>query len=1352
MNKLEPTYLRYVYDGLDKGSISSNNPTSLPIGFIGLFEDEFPSSMPLKERMSLLNRLAMWALLKGPVSIEMVAEILNEESDRTKALVDRYSKWFNSPEPGKYVLFHDRLRSYLIQKLSDHEVQEINEQLTAYLELSLESSVGEESELYALEHLSTHMAVESQLNNNYDRLHDFINSDNLWPRQISASKEYKWSQKAVQYGIKEGARRQDEIKTITSTVNSVKLSQIEQNDINSIFDLVKNENLEVAFDRVSNLEGENSSAITLLILHEFIYGESRFSKNNIENLKKILTFFKNKTDGIVPAWYPKIMVIGYQKYLDKIGLISSKELKTKLSNDKHNFFEEKIYGVFWDFFENDQTNYIKNKIEIVNFKFRDFENKEYFTYFLSLLDIEPSWSRNYFPNIIDFKNFNYSNYQNDNNIDIGEHFLDLIPLDHDMTGHDKLFYYYLYCGYRYLILKEEISSFIDKKTNKRIATNSDAAVCCFHTAFQIIKNIDQSDFSDESFYDGIFKIEKSLLLIKTIDLFKKNNRIQDIKPGLINYIINYELFDDSENYKICSLIFDFYLEKKEYDNCLVVNNKINYGEVFIGFSGLIYNNYKENNLVRLSEKLKRDNSKVEFKIDELIETDFARCKMLLNEADFYLEKNDYDEAKRLVIQAYNHKNKYLFHYAKIRQDAIAFFIKSKDFKNAENLIQNFVKFVDLQSKPEWVAEQYISLKENFLKYDHISDFEISYEFIVNKINLVERSSLKNNLITKASKFIINNNIQDFYVFIDSFNISQKCAEEITCLLINKIEFNDILAFTKKIKFDFINSTKFCSQLFPNLNDESLMDMFLNYKSQNISEYILSKSKKPEHYAKFIRNMFDNKKPNYQFRDESFEESLYNNQISFKINNLKSLLDSILISSPDELGQTLERYKIFINKLLKRKYVESKNGHLLIKLSKSNDGISDIILTEKIIVDNIFRHYINDEISLDYVIEYLNNLIEHIGDCIENRLLCNQKVKLLLYISSCFEQVGLIDNSFNFIDFAKKMNDSNKNKFNGSDLDLASRILERELILSFRHKLIKDIESIQLSISTSIEGMVSEDAYFSQIKYGIFLIYFLNPKAGITYLHDNIVALLNKYTNPPLSGSQFNGPSLDIREHIINEYIIIAKKFANALKDSNSILKIDDNENEILFGGYAKVYEKISELSIVNEYKRLMNLDFSVFSIDRYSYGSYDDITYGSVDYFENELNSTQTIKFKSFDSLIYFDEIKEDQLLNCYHDNEYNLITKIFKIKNDYFYIPDGNESFESLPELIYIDYFKLSKWDESCFFSFLIKHSKNYKALINILFSRLKKELFKDELITNDNVVNFDKVLDLDNYKFINK
>ena len=41
MNKIEPTYLRYIYDGLNKGSINSQNASSLPNGFIGLFEEAF---------------------------------------------------------------------------------------------------------------------------------------------------------------------------------------------------------------------------------------------------------------------------------------------------------------------------------------------------------------------------------------------------------------------------------------------------------------------------------------------------------------------------------------------------------------------------------------------------------------------------------------------------------------------------------------------------------------------------------------------------------------------------------------------------------------------------------------------------------------------------------------------------------------------------------------------------------------------------------------------------------------------------------------------------------------------------------------------------------------------------------------------------------------------------------------------------------------------------------------------------------------------------------------------------------------------------------------------------------------
>ena len=318
MQQLEPTYLRYVYDGLSKGSISSNNPTSLPIGFIGLFEDEFPSSIPLVERMSILNRLATWALLKGPVSIEMVAEVLNEHPDKTKALIDTYSKWFNSPEPGKYVLYHDRLRTYLLQKLSNHEVQDLNETLISYLENALNSEDLKEAESYALEHLSTHMLVESQMGNNYERLHEFVNQEDLWKRQITTSEEYKWSQRSVQYGIKEGARRHDEKKTIESTSNSVKLSQNEENDIDQIINLLNLGNYEIALKRCEFFKGNKQINIYLLMIHELTTGKSKDSKFKNKACNLIISLIKNEKISIKN--YSLYAIYHYEFELFKIGI------------------------------------------------------------------------------------------------------------------------------------------------------------------------------------------------------------------------------------------------------------------------------------------------------------------------------------------------------------------------------------------------------------------------------------------------------------------------------------------------------------------------------------------------------------------------------------------------------------------------------------------------------------------------------------------------------------------------------------------------------------------------------------------------------------------------------------------------------------------------------------------------------------------------------------------------------------------------------------------------------------------------------------------------------------------------
>jgi hypothetical protein len=250
--------------------------------------------MPLVERMSILNRLAIWTLLKGPVSIEMVAEVLNEHPDNTKALIDTYSKWFNSPEPGKYVLYHDRLRTYLLQKLSDHEVQDLNETLISYLENGLNSQGLKEAESYALEHLSTHMLIESQMGNNYERLHEFVNQEDLWKRQVTKSNEYKWSLAAVQNTIFESARRNIEINTLEASVNSVKLMEQEEGGVEATLNFLENGDYIISLKRVQNWGLQRKLNIILLMLYDLTIGylnKKSFKKEAclaiIDELKKV---------------------------------------------------------------------------------------------------------------------------------------------------------------------------------------------------------------------------------------------------------------------------------------------------------------------------------------------------------------------------------------------------------------------------------------------------------------------------------------------------------------------------------------------------------------------------------------------------------------------------------------------------------------------------------------------------------------------------------------------------------------------------------------------------------------------------------------------------------------------------------------------------------------------------------------------------------------------------------------------------------------------------------------------------------------------------------------------------------
>jgi hypothetical protein len=160
MPHLEPSYLRYIFNGLEKGDLHRDNAAALPEGLTGLYEATFEESKPAREGQKLLETFAIWAILKKEVSAHFVVEILEVPTQEIVDFIATYSNWFTSPESGKYQLYHERLKVYLLQKISENEIAILHDKLIKRLEQALAEQKEDEFEVYGLEFLGAHYKLE----------------------------------------------------------------------------------------------------------------------------------------------------------------------------------------------------------------------------------------------------------------------------------------------------------------------------------------------------------------------------------------------------------------------------------------------------------------------------------------------------------------------------------------------------------------------------------------------------------------------------------------------------------------------------------------------------------------------------------------------------------------------------------------------------------------------------------------------------------------------------------------------------------------------------------------------------------------------------------------------------------------------------------------------------------------------------------------------------------------------------------------------------------------------------------------------------------------------------------------
>ncbi len=197
MTNLEPTYLRYVYDSLNKGSLNAENEAALPHGFIGLYEQEFTQKTPANKRKKVLNQLALWALFKGPVSANMAAAILELEEQQMRDLVDTYSSWFNSPESGKYQLYHERLKVYLLSKVNENDIKNLELKILNFGKRIFSNNevlkFSKEHSIYFLKNYHTHLFFNSyKEKRSFELLEQFCLSDVILVKSEIELGSYKY--------------------------------------------------------------------------------------------------------------------------------------------------------------------------------------------------------------------------------------------------------------------------------------------------------------------------------------------------------------------------------------------------------------------------------------------------------------------------------------------------------------------------------------------------------------------------------------------------------------------------------------------------------------------------------------------------------------------------------------------------------------------------------------------------------------------------------------------------------------------------------------------------------------------------------------------------------------------------------------------------------------------------------------------------------------------------------------------------------------------------------------------------------------------------------------------------------
>jgi tetratricopeptide (TPR) repeat protein len=261
MSTIDPTYLRTIRDGLRAGTLHPDNAAALPSGLVGLYEQALPPHHRASDRQRLLDFLAAWALLRKEASATLVASLLpGWDHAQVLEAIATHSRWFNAPAPGRYLLYHERLRSFVLQRITAAQARACNQAIIHHCRQALQGRTADEWEHYALEHQGAHLLIPAMEQGDAADLKTLAYSTAHWNRQVEVSKGYAWSKELLNH-LLQWAARYDDDEIIECALNKVDLHHLEQNDAPRIVELVAQNDLDAALQRIEAFGGNDAEGL-----------------------------------------------------------------------------------------------------------------------------------------------------------------------------------------------------------------------------------------------------------------------------------------------------------------------------------------------------------------------------------------------------------------------------------------------------------------------------------------------------------------------------------------------------------------------------------------------------------------------------------------------------------------------------------------------------------------------------------------------------------------------------------------------------------------------------------------------------------------------------------------------------------------------------------------------------------------------------------------------------------------------------------------------------------------------------------------------------------------------------------